>query len=282
MDKLFCRGYNIGGVQFNVTAPDYEDSAELAVFRHDSESCDVRYDFRFVRYISEPTLPLVFSDSGRKNYSDGVVDARTYIDSDGGILMKITGDGKHFDVEFDAAHPDYFGSHVVLKAMDIPRLMLGRGGVFLHASLVKFDGRAILFTADKQVGKSTQAALWEKHLGAEVINGDRALISQRDGVWTAFGSPYCGTSEICKNDSAPICAIVILGQSDTTTLRRASVSEAVAAMLSGASYDIENKNETEKCFDLCAQLVSNVPFYKLDCTPDFSAVKALHDAITEI
>ena len=146
-------------------------------------------------------------------------------------------------------------------------------------SYIIFRGRAILFTAQKQVGKSTQAALWEKHMGAEVINGDRALIRCVDGEWRAFGSPYCGTSRICKNADARIAAIVILCQAEENSLRCAKPNEALAALMSGISYDTQSKRSTEKCLDICGKLIEAVPFYKLDCVPEKSAVEALYKEI---
>lgn len=273
------RGYSIGGLQFSICAPDRKEAEYFAPFRNDGGSPDMSFHFRFADSITPPALPRLYTRFNEEYYGDGNV---WTLRVDSGLLMKCTRTGNTAEVEFDAAHQDYFGDHAVLTAMRLPQLMLEHGGVFLHASFIIYNSRAILFTADKQVGKSTQAALWEKHLGAEIINGDRALIRRIDGVWFACGSPYCGTSKICKNVQAEIAAIVILGQAAENTVRRVAPKEALAALMSGISYDTDSRADTENCLDVCGGLVSELPFFRLDCLPDKSAVDTLHKAIMEI
>lgn len=273
------RGYSIGGLQFSVCAPDHKEAEYFAPFRNDGGSPDMSFHFRFAENITPPALPHLRTHFNEEYYGDGSV---WTIRADGKMLMKCTRTGNTADVEFDASHPDYFGDHVVLTAMRLPQLMLEHGGVFLHASYIIYNSRAILFTADKQVGKSTQATLWKKYMGAEIINGDRALIRRIDGVLRAYGSPYCGTSKICKNAQAEIAAIVILGQAPENSIRRVSPKEALAALMSGISYDTDSRSDTEKCLDVCGGLVSELPFFRLDCLPDKSAVDILYKAITEI
>lgn len=281
MNNRIVRRYRIGNVRLKVNAPEYADSAYLEVFKDDSEYADVEFDISFSHSISEPQLPLMHAGVNESWYSDGKNDVHIHRNGDGSILIKITGNSKRYKVLFNAANTDYFGSHAIMEIMNLPKLMLIFDAFFLHASFIICEGKAILFTADRQVGKSTQAALWEKHKKAEIANGDRALIRKQNGVWTAFGSPYSGTSGIIKNISAPISAIVILGQAAENAVHRADTRETLAALLSGASYNVWSRAETEKCFNCCATLATEVPFFKLDCLPDASAVDMLYNAMME-
>ena len=54
-------------------------------------------------------------------------------------------------------------------------------GLLLHASLIDYGGSGILFVGNSGVGKTTQAELWQQHLGAEILNGDKALVRLLDG-----------------------------------------------------------------------------------------------------
>ena len=82
------------------------------------------------------------------------------------------------------------------------------GKMILHSSFIYTEKGAVLFSAPSGVGKSTQAELWRKYKGAEIINGDRAGIFQRDGIWMAGGVPWAGTSGIMKNRIEPIAPII--------------------------------------------------------------------------
>lgn len=182
-------------------------------------------------------------------------------------------------VFFDKDHLECYGSTFLIRILRLPSLLLKRNEVFLHSSFIEKDGEAILFTAKCQTGKSTQAALWEKHRGAYIVNGDRALIRKENGVWLACGSPYCGTSKICHNRTLPIRAIVILSKAKENMVRRAGVSEAFSSMLEGCSFDTSCMSEVDTVTRIAVDLITSVPFYTLACTPDVQAVDELEKVL---
>ena len=79
-----------------------------------------------------------------------------------------------------------------LFALD--RRMIEYGGLILHCAYINHRGKGILFSAPSGVGKSTQAALWEKYRGSEIVNGDRTLLRKKEGKWLACAWPVCGSS----------------------------------------------------------------------------------------
>ena len=97
-----------------------------------------------------------------------------------------------------------------LFALD--RRMIERGGLILHCAYIEHHGKGILFSAPSGVGKSTQAALWEKYRNSVTVNGDRALLRKKEGKWLACAWPVCGSSQICKRVDVPVHAIVMLCQ----------------------------------------------------------------------
>ena len=104
-------------------------------------------------------------------------------------------------------------SGYLLNMLGLESLFLKQEVLILHASFIRWHDQGILFSAPSGTGKSTQASLWETHMGAEILNGDRAGIRYADGSWMAYGLPYAGSSRIFRNSSAPIRAIVVLRQS---------------------------------------------------------------------
>lgn len=90
------------------------------------------------------------------------------------------------------------------------QLLNRRHGFVLHSAFVRWREKGILFSGPSGTGKSTQADLWERFEEAEILNGDRTVVRKVDGHWRAFGFPFSGSSDIYRNDSAPIAAVVVL------------------------------------------------------------------------
>lgn len=161
------------------------------------------------------------------------------------------------------------------NSVSLSQLLLPFKVLLFHASYISFNDEAILFSADCGVGKSTQAELWRKHRGAEVINGDKVGVSVENGKVYAHGLPFCGTSGICKNRTLPLKAIVLLGQAPENKIRRVKGVEAIQSLLHNIYLDFLAPGETQKCVDVLIELLNTVPVYRLDCTPDERAVETL-------
>ena len=159
-----------------------------------------------------------------------------------------------------------------------PVLLLRFQSMLIHASFIEYRGEGILFTAPSQTGKSTQAELWRRYRGAEVINGDKAGISLR-GQAAVHSVPFSGTSGICKNRSLPLKAIVVLSQAPENTLRCLPAGQAVAAVCQNIFADHAVPEEWSGTMDLLLELVSRVPVYALACTPDERAVCTLEQTL---
>ena len=170
-------------------------------------------------------------------------------------------------------------SFVVSEIIDLPRLLLQKGSLLLHASYIVTEGQAILFTAKKKTGKSTQAALWQRYAGAEIVNGDRAMIERRDDTYYACATPYAGTSKICRTTDAPLRAVVILSQGDRNEARPAVPGEAFRALLSGCTVDRADEAQIELFLSAAEEIASSVSFYSLRCLPEESAVIALQNVL---
>ena len=154
--------------------------------------------------------------------------------------------------------------------------------VLLHASCVIHDGCAVLFCGPSGQGKSTQADLWHRLRGSEIINGDRAAVSIRGGVPVAQGIPFAGSSSYCENRTAPIAAVVYLGQAPETTIRRLKGYEAFSRIWEGVSVNTWDKTDMEHVSAAVSAVASQVPVFHLPCTPDESAVCVLEDALRKL
>ena len=182
--------------------------------------------------------------------------------------------GGRTELTFSHFYREHLSSRAILESAGLFELLAMHRQLVLHASYVlTAQSGAILFSGPSGVGKSTQAALWERFAGARVINGDRALV-RLDNL-TANGIFYSGTSGICENVSAPIRAVVLLAQRPENTLTVARPAAAFAALLSQCAYYPWDERSAARMTDLAAQLVSSLPVYQLGCRPDASAVSLL-------
>lgn len=157
----------------------------------------------------------------------------------------------------------------------LERRMLDRDSLVFHCAYITKDQEAILFSAPSGVGKSTQAGLWETYQQAETINGDKSLLQKQDGIWRACGWPICGTSDICRNESYPIKAIVMLGQSKENTVTKLSMFQAVQSIYTQVTVNSWNKQSVAKVFDLIEDLCAQVPVYQQMCDISEEAVNCL-------
>lgn len=166
-------------------------------------------------------------------------------------------------------------SGTIFNLMGFEEIMAERNSAVLHAAMIKVNGQMILFTAPCGTGKSTQASLWEKFAGAEIVNGDKALVKSENENIIAGGLPFAGSSNICKNISAPLVAVVCLGQAKENVIRKISASEAFIALMQGNYRSAMSNSASQKVTDTIEKICRNVPVYKLDCLPDKSAVECL-------
>lgn len=168
----------------------------------------------------------------------------------------------------------YISISMLLNAIDVPSLLLEKGKVMFHCSCIEYKGKAVLFTAPSGTGKSTQAELWTQNVQAEVINGDRMALGTENGVLTAFGTPFNGTSGICIKKNLPVAAIVCLKQGKTNEIEKLSGMQAYIRLYEGVSFYAEFEELEEKVFEILSSALTT-PIYELSCKPDKCAVDLL-------
>ena len=166
-------------------------------------------------------------------------------------------------------------SRNIIDIMNIEQVLNTFNAYILHSSFIKYQDKAILFTAPSGTGKSTQADLWEKYENAEIINGDRSGIRKMDGKWTAYGLPIAGSSGIYKNKKAEISHIIILKQGKENKLTKLSSREAFIKIYSETLVHTWDKEFQENIINMITDVVQNVRIYQYECLPDKSAVEFL-------
>ena len=112
-------------------------------------------------------------------------------------------------------------------------------------------GKLVVISGPSGIGKSTQAALWQRYAGAEIVNGDRALV--RPDTGTVSGVFYAGTSGISRNVTAPLQAVALLEQGSENRITALRPQEAFARLLSQCAYYQRDAASAARMTELAAQ-----------------------------
>lgn len=182
----------------------------------------------------------------------------------------------HYEVKYLKYKKQYLDySRNILRAINIEQILNKKYAFMLHSSFIKYNDKAILFSAPSKTGKSTQADLWNKYENAEIINGDRAAVRKIDNKWKAYGLPYAGSSCIFKNESANLSNIIILRQGKENKLKKLSPREAFIKIYSETTIHTWDSKFQENIINMLTDLVQEIPVYLYECLPDKSAVDFL-------
>lgn len=161
-------------------------------------------------------------------------------------------------------------SHIALE-----ELLLHHDRLILHASFVDTSFGGLLFSGPSGIGKSTQADLWVRHAGAQLINGDKTVLSPEPAGWWVHGSPYAGSSRCFVNRSVPLRAVVMLEQGAQCNLRRLPAGAAFRKLYANTIVNSWSAAYVARVCALLTALAAAVPVYQLTCTPDKAAVDIL-------
>lgn len=165
------------------------------------------------------------------------------------------------EAEFDAAPYPVYGSLPEFNAF------------WLHSAVVELDGAAYAFTANPGTGKTTHIHLWKQLYGDEIriINGDNPIVRLKDGVFYAYGTPFCGKEGYQVNTGVPLKGLCFLERAETNSIERYDPSLAYARLLHD-NFSISQSTLLAH-MNLYEQFLEKVPVYILKCNMDPEAAR---------
>ena len=160
---------------------------------------------------------------------------------------------------------------------DILRL----GGMMLHSAAVEYEGRAYLFSGPSTVGKSTHTRLWPQLLGEGVrfFNDDKPALRCIDGIWYAYGTPWCGKDGINENRKVPIAGICFLKQAYENKIRLLTEKEAMIYTISQSTKRLPAADKMAHLLSTVDALVRQVPMYELENKPELDAARLSYETM---
>lgn len=153
--------------------------------------------------------------------------------------------------------------------------LVDHSGFYLHSSAVAKDGKAFLFSGRSGMGKSTHTRLWQQEFGAEtvVFNDDKPALRYLDGVWYAYGTPWCGKDGINENMKVPLAGICFLKQGSENRIRRLSPQEALQKILGLTVWQRLPLEQLDLLLSHLDHLLANIPAFELENRPEPEAAR---------
>ena len=281
------RFYEFADVVWRVCTPEglpFQESGVLSPFAVNiGKEPAHTLEFEPVDRLSPPEGEQVYCASDKRLFSDGTVWVRyqgSTRDSLDTAFMRVRREGEYSHIQVKKAQlSDGLTTKMVLNAMEAEHFIVQNRGFILHAAYIRWKDGAVLFTAPSGTGKSTQADLWCTYRGAELINGDRAVVRLDGDRVLACGLPFSGSSGVGKNVTLPLRAIVYLSQSADTSVQKLQGFRAFRRVWEGCSVNIWNRDDVAKCTQTVLDALERIPVYHLFCTPDEAAVSALENVL---
>lgn len=151
----------------------------------------------------------------------------------------------------------------------------------MHASCISINGEGVVFAGNSGVGKTTQAELWRRYIGAEIINGDKAFVREINGDFYGCGLPWKGSSEYCLNKKTLLKGIVVLRQAKENRIIKLDEAKATECFMPHVFMPHWDEKCLDNTFATMERLIKKVPLVFLECRPDEDAVKLTYKALFE-
>ncbi len=184
----------------------------------------------------------------------------------------------------------------------MPCIFLKHHHLTFHSALIEHHGYSFALCADSGVGKTTRARLWRDYKNALILNGDRTVCRRTEDNWTAYGTPWSGTSGEQINRSAPLRAMVIVERADEKRMddssddmirsadysigenlvRRLTPAEALPRLLPHMLYPSWDEELINIAFTELDHLLRTIPVLLFRSHPDEQAIDLLETALEEL
>lgn len=153
-------------------------------------------------------------------------------------------------------------------ARELPRF----GAFVFHAAVVECDGRGFAFAAQSGTGKSTHVTLWKRRFGdrVRIINGDKPILRFSDGVWRAYGTPWCGKEHWGCNASVPLSGLCFLERAPENAIRSLGGMEMLQRLFLQVLTPADKETATV-FLELLSDMIDKTPCYLLSCNMEEEA-----------
>lgn len=154
------------------------------------------------------------------------------------------------------------------------RVLARDGALVLHAATVMERGEATVFAGHSGAGKSTLARIAEG-CGARVLSDDRTILTWRDAVTVAHGTPWHGSLRRGASRGAPVRAIHLLVQAPENRVEPVPAEVAFAELYVRVIQPSVDPLEARRVVQSLSDIVQSVPVTRLHFTPTAAGYRQL-------
>ena len=149
-------------------------------------------------------------------------------------------------------------------------------GFLLHSAALKENGNGYVFFGPSQSGKSTIARFAERNY--QVLSDELNIIRKIGHEFRVFGTPFIGTNSAEGINNNSCLKGLFLPYKDTRTyLKRMDKSNVLRQLLTNTLFFGCRNQLAEKLFNLCNNLIDNIPCFELHFTLDNSFLRLIND-----
>jgi hypothetical protein len=152
----------------------------------------------------------------------------------------------------------------------VARLLGRHQGALIHASTAIVDEGAYIFVGHSGAGKSTMASIAEA-AGARIPTDDRTIITMRDGMPMAWGTPWHGSLVRKSPEGAVLRGIYLLQQAPENRCEPVAGGRAVKELFVRLIQPRLHPAEVEQTLQTLEEIVERVPVATLYFRPTAAA-----------
>lgn len=273
----------IGGLHIQLEGIDRAHlPANTLLFESTFEEADLYYTFHTDRSPRLPDLPPVYRKPDILVFRQpSGLESRLLIlpDKQMAYAYLEETDVCHTEIYFNPACMQLLSADTIFHSMlALEKHLFLRKSFVFHCSYLELDGKAILFSGPSGIGKTTHTNLWCQFMPdrAQVLNGDKCLLSREGNTYYANGWPICGTSGICYNECREVHAVVLLQQAPDNRLIEEKKIITFRRVLEQLTVNYWNREFTDAAMTFADSLVSTLPCFTYACNISREAVDTLY------
>lgn len=190
--------------------------------------------------------------------------------------------------------PPYLETLAVYRKL--ATLLMERGVLLMHGSVIAVDGEGYLFTALSGTGKSTHVRLWRRLFGkrAVMVNDDKPLVrvTPHSTLFTpqtpqtphssfrplVYGTPWDGKHHLSNNIAVPLKAIVFLERGVENEIHAVD-AKWMFPVLMQQTFHPDDPMGTLCVMQLLGMLAQSVKFYDLHCNMNPEAAEVAYNGM---